>query len=49
MIVLLLWLWLTSLVMLIGDLLNLTVGRAMSDRQKEKLAHRLQTIEDKHA
>ena len=29
LIVLLLWLWLTSLVMLIGDLLNLTVGRAM--------------------
>ncbi len=48
-IVLLLWLWLTSLVMLIGDLLNLTVGRAMSERQKQKLAHRLQTIEDKHA
>lgn len=32
-IVLLLWLWLTSLVMLIGDLLNITVGKAM-DRQK---------------
>lgn len=32
-IVLLLWLWITSLVMLIGDLLNLTVGKAM-DRQK---------------
>lgn len=48
-IVLLLWLWLTSLVMLIGDLLNLTVGRAMSERQKQQLAHRLQTIEDKHA
>ena len=28
-IVLLLWLWITSLVMLIGDLLNLTVGKAM--------------------
>ncbi|MGB3788442.1 MAG: YihY/virulence factor BrkB family protein [Phormidesmis sp.] len=48
-IVLLLWLWLTSLVMLIGDLLNLTVGRAMSERRKQKLAHRLQAIEDKHA
>ena len=32
-IVLLLWLWITSLVMLIGDLLNLTVGKAM-ERQK---------------
>ena len=36
-IVLLLWLWITSLVMLIGDLLNLTVGRAMAeDRRREK-------------
>ena len=33
-IVLLLWLWLTSLVMLIGDLLNLTVGRAMAERAR---------------
>ncbi len=32
-IVLLLWLWITSLVMLIGDLLNLTVGKAM-ERKK---------------
>ncbi len=31
-IVLLLWLWLTSLVMLIGDLLNLTVGNAMEKK-----------------
>ncbi len=34
-IVLLLWLWITSLVMLIGDLLNLTVGRAMVEKAKE--------------
>lgn len=33
-IVLLLWLWLTSLVMLIGDLLNLTVGKAMAERRR---------------
>jgi membrane protein len=33
LIVLLLWLWLTSLVMLIGDLLNLTVGKAMVERK----------------
>ena len=32
-IVLLLWLWITSLVMLIGDLLNLTVGKAMGRRR----------------
>lgn len=31
-VVLLLWLWITSLVMLIGDLLNLTVGKAMDER-----------------
>ncbi|NJM95945.1 MAG: YihY/virulence factor BrkB family protein [Phormidesmis sp. RL_2_1] len=31
-IVLLLWLWITALVMLIGDLLNLTVGKAMVER-----------------
>ncbi|MEL6552315.1 MAG: YihY/virulence factor BrkB family protein [Cyanobacteria bacterium J06621_11] len=39
-IVLLLWLWITSLVMLIGDLLNLTVGRAMVEdrRRVESLA-----------
>lgn len=36
-IVLLLWLWITSLVMLIGDLLNITVGKAM-DRRKYDLA-----------
>ncbi|MEL7350783.1 MAG: YihY/virulence factor BrkB family protein [Cyanobacteria bacterium P01_A01_bin.116] len=39
-IVLLLWLWITSLVMLIGDLLNLTVGKAMVEkaaaREKER-------------
>ena len=35
-IVLLLWLWLTSLVMLIGDLLNLTVGKAMAERARLK-------------
>ncbi|WP_121968102.1 YihY/virulence factor BrkB family protein [Leptolyngbya sp. BC1307] len=34
-IVLLLWLWITSLVMLIGDLLNLTVGRAMADSRRQ--------------
>jgi len=34
LIVLLLWLWITSLVMLIGDLLNLTVGRAMDEQRK---------------
>ncbi|KPQ35869.1 MAG: membrane protein [Phormidesmis priestleyi Ana] len=33
-IVLLLWLWITSLVMLIGDLLNLTVGKAMVEKRK---------------
>ncbi|MFK8183704.1 MAG: YihY/virulence factor BrkB family protein [Phormidesmis sp.] len=33
-IVLLLWLWLTSLVMLIGDLLNLTVCKAMTERKR---------------
>ena len=33
-IVLLLWLWITSLVMLIGDLLNLTVGQAMDERKR---------------
>ena len=33
-IVLLLWLWITSLVMLIGDLLNLTVGKAMGRREE---------------
>jgi membrane protein len=33
--VLLLWLWLTSLVMLIGDLLNLTVGKAMAQRLEQ--------------
>lgn len=32
-IVLLLWLWLTSLVMLIGDLLNLTVGHAIAEKR----------------
>ena len=31
-VVLLLWLWITSLVMLIGDLLNLTVGKAMDEK-----------------
>ncbi|MGC1307723.1 MAG: YihY/virulence factor BrkB family protein [Phormidesmis sp.] len=31
-IVLLLWLWITSLVMLIGDLINLTVGKAMAEK-----------------
>jgi membrane protein len=36
LIVLLLWLWLTSLVMLIGDLLNLTVGKAMEERSRAK-------------
>ncbi|MEM9946583.1 MAG: YihY/virulence factor BrkB family protein [Cyanobacteria bacterium P01_D01_bin.36] len=50
-IVLLLWLWITSLVMLIGDLLNLTVGRAMVEKMKQKealaLADRLQAIENK--
>jgi membrane protein len=35
LIVLLLWLWLTSLVMLIGDLLNLTVGKAMEGRRAD--------------
>ncbi|MEL6939291.1 MAG: YihY/virulence factor BrkB family protein [Cyanobacteria bacterium J06598_1] len=35
-IVLLLWLWITSLVMLIGDLLNLTVGKAMVEKAKAK-------------
>jgi membrane protein len=33
-IVLLLWLWITSLVMLIGDLLNLSVGKAMAEKAK---------------
>lgn len=33
-IVLLLWLWITALVMLIGDLLNLSVGKVMVDRQE---------------
>ncbi len=32
-IVLLLWLWITALVMLIGDLLNLTVGKAMLENK----------------
>ncbi len=32
-IVLLLWLWITSLVMLIGDLLNLTVGKAIFQKR----------------
>ncbi len=32
-IVLLLWLWITALVMLIGDLLNVSVGKVMADRQ----------------
>lgn len=36
LIVLLLWLWLTSLVMLIGDLLNLTVGQAIAQREKQR-------------
>lgn len=31
-IVLLLWLWITALVMLIGDLLNLTVGKAIEEK-----------------
>lgn len=35
-IVLLLWLWITSLVMLIGDLLNITVGRAIAEKTKAK-------------
>jgi len=33
-IVLLLWLWITSLVLLIGDLLNLMVGRSIEERRK---------------
>ena len=48
-IVLLLWLWITSLVMLIGDLLNLTAGRAMEERRQQKacLADGLQAFENK--
>ncbi|MEL6353405.1 MAG: YihY/virulence factor BrkB family protein [Cyanobacteria bacterium J06627_28] len=49
-IVLLLWLWITSLVMLIGDLLNLSVGREMQLRRRERtLSNRLQTIENEDA
>ncbi|MGB3299001.1 MAG: YihY/virulence factor BrkB family protein [Phormidesmis sp.] len=56
-IVLLLWLWLTSLVMLIGDLLNLTVGRAMGIcdlkthpyANGSPLAHRADAVDDKHS
>jgi len=52
-IVLLLWLWITSLVMLIGDLLNLTVGQAMSEAREhnERLASArgLQAVEEKNA
>ncbi|MGD1897147.1 MAG: YihY/virulence factor BrkB family protein [Phormidesmis sp.] len=52
-IVLLLWLWITSLVMLIGDLLNLTVGRAMVEERKRReslaLPHGLQAVEDEDA
>ncbi|MEL6489030.1 MAG: YihY/virulence factor BrkB family protein [Cyanobacteria bacterium J06634_6] len=48
-IVLLLWLWITSLVMLIGDLLNLMVGQAMDERRRaaEQLSNRLQAVEHK--
>ncbi len=50
-IVLLLWLWITSLVMLIGDLLNLTVGEAMIKARKQNerlaLARGLQAVENK--
>lgn len=38
-IVLLLWLWITSLVMLIGDLLNLVVGKAMDREAIEQANH----------
>ncbi|MEL6469920.1 MAG: YihY/virulence factor BrkB family protein [Cyanobacteria bacterium J06623_4] len=47
-IVLLLWLWITSLVMLIGDLLNLAVAQAMDERHRA-LAHRLQAIKKENA
>lgn len=51
-IVLLLWLWITSLVMLIGDLLNLTVGRAMVEKRASvpsaPSAHRANAIDNKN-
>lgn len=48
-IVLLLWLWITSLVMLLGDLLNLKVGEAMAERQsKRDLTHGTYAIDYEH-